>query len=183
VDGVAAAIKCFISDVLRIKIEVNRESSVEMTTTPVDMVQCVADDFVQLLDRHSDRLRASCGSAATSQIWRQRNHLISRFETDSAFRRRVEGSSGMHIDEMWERVDGEGEYKELAAFAVGLASIPPGTHTVEGDFSTLKGIKDSSRGSLSNYALEGQLHAKQFFDVTASAAKAERDGDPQSSSV
>jgi hypothetical protein len=74
-------------------------------------------------------------------------------------------------------LDGKSKYKELASFAVGLASIPPGTHTVEGDFSTLKGIKDPSRSSLSNYALEGQLHAKQFFDVTTSVAELGRDGD------
>ncbi|KAE9288214.1 hypothetical protein PR003_g25857 [Phytophthora rubi] len=48
-------------------------------------------------------------------------------------------------------------------FAIGLASIAPGTHTAEGNYSTLKRVVGPHRGRLSNYAMEGELRTRQYF--------------------
>jgi len=50
----------------------------------------------------------------------------------------------------------------------------PSTHTVESDFSVLKILKNDSRRSLSNYAMEGQMQAKQYAQVEEAAASAQR---------
>ncbi|KAE9065786.1 hypothetical protein PF002_g31861 [Phytophthora fragariae] len=40
-------------------------------------------------------------------------------------------------------------------------------HSVEGEFSALEQIKNVQRSSMSNYAIEGQLQAKQYFELFA----------------
>lgn len=74
------------------------------------------------------------------------------------------------LDAAWSKVDSDGQFNRLQSFAVGIGSILPGTHSVEGDFSHLKRIKSEHRGRLSNFVLEGQLQAMQYFDLIKIAA-------------
>ncbi|KAI0565239.1 Arginyl-tRNA--protein transferase 1 [Gracilaria domingensis] len=53
------------------------------------------------------------------------------------------------------------KYKELHRFAAGLATIFPGTATVEADFSVIKWEKDEYLQALTDVSLEGILQAKQ----------------------
>ena len=46
--------------------------------------------------------------------------------------------------------------------AGGLATVFPGTATVEADFSNLKWTKDVYSTSLSDFSLEAKLHTRQF---------------------
>jgi hypothetical protein len=50
----------------------------------------------------------------------------------------------------------------LHDFFGGLATVFPGTATVEADFSDLKWTKDKYSVSLSDFSLEAKLHTKQF---------------------
>ena len=50
----------------------------------------------------------------------------------------------------------------LYAFYGGLATVFPGTATVESDFSDLKWTKDVYSVSLSDFSLEAKLHTRQF---------------------
>ena len=52
-------------------------------------------------------------------------------------------------------------YPKLVQFCGGLASVFPGTSTVESDFSVIGWEKDEYRFSLTDISLEGILHAKQ----------------------
>jgi hypothetical protein len=52
-------------------------------------------------------------------------------------------------------------YPLLERFVGGLATILPGTSTVESDFSVVKYEKNKNRMSLTDANLEGILHAKQ----------------------
>ena len=47
-------------------------------------------------------------------------------------------------------------------FIGGLATMFPGTSSVESDFSILKWSKDEFSMALNDFSLEGVLHAKQF---------------------
>jgi hypothetical protein len=47
-------------------------------------------------------------------------------------------------------------------FCGGLATAFPGTSSVESDFSIVKWEKDDCQIGLTNFSLEGILHAKQF---------------------
>ena len=53
----------------------------------------------------------------------------------------------------------------LNAFCGGLATLFPGTCSVESDFSVLRWEKDSFRKSLSDFGLEAILQAKQFLKM------------------
>ncbi|KAI9909043.1 hypothetical protein PsorP6_014862 [Peronosclerospora sorghi] len=55
-----------------------------------------------------------------------------------------------------------GRFKKLEMFCGGLASIFPGTSSVESDFSILKWEKYIHRRSLTDFSLEGVMHARQF---------------------
>jgi hypothetical protein len=45
-------------------------------------------------------------------------------------------------------------------FAVGLASVMPGTTTMEADFSTINYKKDDHHSALTSFSLEGILHSR-----------------------
>ena len=53
-------------------------------------------------------------------------------------------------------------FDKLQLFAGGLASMSPNTATVESDFSVIGAEKNVYRESLTDFSLEGILHAKQF---------------------
>jgi hypothetical protein len=53
-------------------------------------------------------------------------------------------------------------YPLLERFVGGLATIFPGTSTVESDFSVVKYEKNKNRMSLTDASLEGILHAKHY---------------------
>ena len=56
----------------------------------------------------------------------------------------------------------QGRFDSLRQFAEGLASMFPNTASVESDFSLIGVGKTVYRQSLTDFLLEGILHAKQF---------------------
>jgi len=46
-----------------------------------------------------------------------------------------------------------------------IATLFPGTSTIESDFSILRWEKDAFRKSLSDFGLEGMLQAKQWMFI------------------
>jgi hypothetical protein len=64
------------------------------------------------------------------------------------------------FDEGWKLT--QDRFCSLREFCGGLAIAFPGTSTVESDFSIVKWEKDVGRASLTDFSLEGILHAKQF---------------------
>ena len=67
----------------------------------------------------------------------------------------------IQVDEKcWECVADRGPL--LYAFFGGLATVFPGTATVESDFSESKWTKDEYSVSLSDFSLEAKLHTRQF---------------------
>ena len=60
----------------------------------------------------------------------------------------------------WELTSGR--FKKLEMLCGGLASNFPGKSSVESDFSLLKWEKDIHRMSLTDFSLEGVMHARQF---------------------
>ena len=58
-------------------------------------------------------------------------------------------------------------WPHLSAFCGSLATIFPGTATVESDFSIVKFEKSAGRQRLTDFSLEGILHAKQYEKLRA----------------
>ena len=63
------------------------------------------------------------------------------------------------FEEHWKCLNGK--YQHLQAFCGALATVFPGTATVESDFSLINFEKSKSRYHLTNLCLEGILLAKQ----------------------
>ena len=55
-----------------------------------------------------------------------------------------------------------GRFPDLKMFAGALATVFPNTATVEADFSGIKLQKTDYRTNLTDFSLEGCLHAKQY---------------------
>ena len=55
-----------------------------------------------------------------------------------------------------------GRFLMLWDFSDGSATVFPGTATVESDFSIVKYVNNDFRISLTDFSLEGILHAKKF---------------------
>ena len=55
-----------------------------------------------------------------------------------------------------------GEFQDLQRFCGAIASIMPGTSSVESDFSLINWTKDPFSQSLTDFSLESILHCKQY---------------------
>ncbi len=69
--------------------------------------------------------------------------------------------------EAWAPLDNH--FEQLKRFFGGLATVFPGTATVESDFSLINWEKDDFRSSLTDLSLEGILHCKQYFELLGAA--------------
>jgi hypothetical protein len=167
--SVMESINVLVQGVEDIRIEVLTEIGIKRFTLPAEVIDCEDSSFSDLIDVHRERLREQYGPTIVTDIWNERKLFRTKCETDLAHRKLVDNASRMPLDEAGNKADGGSVYKHLRSFAVGLGSIPPGTHTVEGDFSNLKRIKNEYRGHLSNHALEGHLQAAQYFELLALA--------------
>ena len=58
-----------------------------------------------------------------------------------------------------------GKFRLLEEFCVGSVSVFSGTATVESDFSIINSELNAGRSRLTDIALEGILHAKQWQSV------------------
>ena len=70
------------------------------------------------------------------------------------------GGENESFEAAWEPI--RKRFPTLNEFAGGLATVFPGTSNVESDFSILKWSKDEFSMALTDFSLEGVLHAKQF---------------------
>jgi hypothetical protein len=95
--------------------------------------------------------------------------LILQYRTDDSLKLAIDSSPDQRsgntsFAEAWS-VLGDDGYQNLNAFCGGLATLFPGTCSVESDFSVLRWEKDSFRKSLSDFGLEAILQAKQFLKM------------------
>jgi hypothetical protein len=67
--------------------------------------------------------------------------------------------------EAWAPFSSSKQFEPLKLFFGGLATIFPGTATVESYFSLINWEKDDYRSSLTDSLLEGILHSKQYFEL------------------
>jgi hypothetical protein len=61
-------------------------------------------------------------------------------------------------------------FPDLAEFCDGIATVFPGTCTVEADFSVLRWEKNRYRKGLSDFGLESVLQTKQYIAIEALAS-------------
>ncbi|TMW65171.1 hypothetical protein Poli38472_009338 [Pythium oligandrum] len=167
--GMVHAIARFIVGVKNLSIEVNYDDAPSPTILPAELPDLKPSAIRDLIRLHEERLKAAFGDTATTVIWTEYQHFLRRSKSDSAFKRLLDSSKRERFEGAWRQVDPERKYWHLIEFLAAFPAVSPGTHQVEGDFSDLKRIKGQHRSCLSNYAMKGQLQAKQYFALISLA--------------
>ena len=81
------------------------------------------------------------------------------YSQEEALMQQIDGGGpNVSFETAWQPLCGR--FQALNQFAGGLATVFPGTSSVESDFSILKRSKDEFSTALTDFSLEGVLHAK-----------------------
>jgi len=133
-------------------------------------VTCDINVFMAGVQQHRMQLKSFGGADMLKAITRERGKLVLSNVGDISVQATVNGNKGATLKVAWTNF--ADKYPNLAMYCAGLATVLPATHTVESDFSVLKNTKDDNRSALSNYAMEGQMQAKQFQRISAAVTSA-----------
>jgi len=167
---VKQALETFVVDIDGINVEVH--GAPLLSQTPAQLVEGSVVDFMRGLQRHRLALEAFGGPSFIKNIGIERDAMYSKYMTDIELAKQINSKKGMSFACSWGKPSVA--YPLLSMYCAGLATVLPSTHTVESDFSVLKFTKSDSRRSLSNYAMEGQMQAKQFKKVKSAVESAGR---------
>ena len=135
--------------------------------TPQGLVKMRGAQFGAVMLRFKSRLhRNGFMEKDTDCIEQEFSDFLSAYESELPLKESIDRRSAMaNFEESWAPLDHR--FPKLEEFCGGIASIFPNTARVEADFSTIKREKNPLRSSLSDFSLEGILHASQFDSLQA----------------
>ncbi|KAI2501718.1 hypothetical protein MHU86_12724 [Fragilaria crotonensis] len=141
---------------------------------PKELVGTRPRDFLRMVCEHSFRLEQHHDLAGdddiVDKIADEHKELIMQYRTDALLKQSIYSSPESRdkdtslFADAWSVLNING-FQNLRAFCGGIATLFPGTCTVESDFSVLRWEKDNLRKSLSDFGLEAILQAKQFLTI------------------
>ncbi len=128
---------------------------------PHQLARILPHDFRVYLQRHRERLDYTFSNEEIENIGRQHKALCDLYHRQPDVKSSIDSfdDSAVYRD-AW--IGLHNTYLLLEKFVGGLATIFPGTSTVENDFSVVKYEKNKNHMSLTDASLEGILHAKQY---------------------
>lgn len=143
----------------------NEASSDELPPVlPHELSRIDMRQFVKVLQAHRERVLPYFGSQGMNDISTEFSQFLRAFREEPQFKEAVLSALDEHgvagFKDAWEPTSGR--FPLLQKFCGGLASAFPNTATVESDISVIGWEKDESRTDLTDFSLEGILHAKQF---------------------
>jgi hypothetical protein len=129
---------------------------------PLEIAGLLTIEFMELLFEHEERLRHSFpGTVVEEVINNEFEQLVRLISQDSNLKAALtKGSEDSDFGKAWRPLGNRFPY--MLRFAAGLASVMPGTATVEANFSTINYEKDDHRSALTSFSLEGILHSRQL---------------------
>lgn len=126
-------------------------------------------DFFAVVKLQRERYNACFGAAQTSKLVDE-FHNLKRYITNCEMARTMAERfkkcttvGGDIFGKAWSPF--RARFRLLFNFCGALATVFPGTSTVESDFSTLQWEKNLHRTMLTDLSLEGILHCKQVFAI------------------
>ena len=156
-----------VDGIARITPQKNNEGAYGREFPPVlphELASTRGRDFTTLMREQRGRLRASMSETEVDKICEEHVQLVEAVGREIDLRELLQTfSSETGFEDGWKHL--EERFPALCRFAGGLATIFPGTSTVESDFSLVKWERDEHRQHLSTLSLAGILHAKQFEKV------------------
>jgi len=129
---------------------------------PFEIAGLSTIEFMELLFEHEERLKHSFpGTVVEEVISNKFEQLVRLISRDSNLKIALtKGSEDSDFGKAWQQFRNRFPY--MLRFEAGLASVMPGTTTMEADFSTINYEKDDHRSTLTSFFLEGILHSRQL---------------------
>lgn len=131
---------------------------------PIDLSQMDVRDFRKELAKNKTRLENhfSSGANVILMIEEEFRKLREDYRDNKTFRSSLEAAASnvkkQSFEEAWKPATG---FPTLKMYCGCLASVMPGTSSVEADFSIIHWTKDPNTSSLTDFSLESILHCKQ----------------------
>jgi hypothetical protein len=114
--------------------------------------------------RYSYRLEQRYSSEHIDTIVDEHKQLLHAYRTKQVLKQSIDTlSSQSAFKDGWSLLGRQ--FPNLMEFCGVIATLFPGTSTVEFDFLILRWEKDAFRKSLSDFGLEGMLQAKQWMFI------------------
>ena len=137
-------------------------------TLPLELAGLSEYEFTELLSEHEQRLKQTVAATVVEEHISAEFRLLLRTLIDEpTFKSdldKASKSSGGDFGVAWKPAAGS-RFRNLLNFAAGLATVMPGTATVESDFSIINYERDSYRSALTSFSLEGIHHSRQLEDI------------------
>ncbi|KAL3658791.1 hypothetical protein V7S43_016159 [Phytophthora oleae] len=156
---------CGINDIVAERDSDNGPSDELPPVPPHQLIQMKIPAFNKLLQLHKPRLAIRLSPSEIHKIDQDFVQLKDKYRTDEGIRNSIDSANdeSTSFECGWELLGAE--FPWLQQFAGDLASTFPNTASVESDFSIMGWEKDEYRQSLTDFSLEGVLHAKQYNEL------------------
>jgi hypothetical protein len=129
---------------------------------PHEIVKLSAFQFLQKIRKNTFRLDHRYSSSLIDVIADEQKALRHAYRTEPVLKDAIDQISGRSsFKEGWSAIAGA-RFQNLIDYCGVVATLFPGTSTVESDFSVLRWEKDGFRKQLSDIGLEGVMQAKQY---------------------
>ena len=133
-------------------------------TMPKQVMGLRFRDFRELVTSHRLRLEGTNrGGAGVAVLETEFRHLKAAYDSGGPLTDTIDSfdEDKADFDVAWNHLSET--YSNLHDFFGGLATLFPGTPTVEADFSDVKMTSEKHSTNLTDFSLESKLHAKQFL--------------------
>jgi hypothetical protein len=150
-----------LSSIVAERNEVNEPTDFLPPVLPQDLVRLRPFHFSQLVELQSNRLKVSFTEDQIICINEEFKALRDAYREEDELKTTLDKfNHKTSFTDAWKLLVPRTPL--LCEFVGGLASVFPGTSTVEADFSVIGWEKDEYRTALTNFSLEGILHCKQY---------------------
>lgn len=163
-ESVAFLVATLVEELDTVVAERDHDNTAIFTLPPVlpkALVQLNGRAFAELITLHRNRLVVSFSPQKIEKMEDEFRSLKFAYCRDNQVKAALdECPAEATFEQAWKKI--KERFPSLHEFTGGLATVFPGTATVESDFSVLKWSKDEFCSALTDFALEGVLHAKQY---------------------
>ena len=129
---------------------------------PYELAALRSHEFNEIVTQQSQRYLAMYNAKELEILQEQHRNLIAAYRSEEILKRNImDSKNSMSFSDGWKCI-GSGRFTKLKEFCGGLATVFPGTLTVESDFSIVNFEKTEYRSALTDLSLEGILHSKQY---------------------
>jgi hypothetical protein len=131
---------------------------------PHELVKLSAANFIRKIRQHAFRLEHRFKAGQIEAIADEHKTLLHAYRSEPTLKEGIDSLSGRSsFQDGWSLLSSR--LPNLMGYCGVVATLFPGTSTVESDFSILRWEKDCFRKGLSDFGLEGVLQAKQFLFI------------------